>query len=74
MTKKQLRIKQAAKNHNAPPLLPVKSIMMPIKELLTSPAMFAIEQASANPVAEAVPFKNVAGKLKNAGKAPRIAA
>lgn len=36
--------------------------------------MFASEQARAKPVAAAVPFRKVAGRLKNTGTAPMIAA
>lgn len=64
ITSSELSSRQPAKAHSAPPLLPVRSSAKPISELLTSPAIFASEQASAKPVAAAVPRKKVAGRLK----------
>ncbi|MOA65377.1 hypothetical protein D3C78_1917440 [compost metagenome] len=54
--------------------MPVRSSASPISELLTNPAILANEQASAKPVAAAVPRRKVAGRLKNTGTAPMIAA
>ena len=74
ITSSEPSTRHAAKNHNAAPLSPVRSSVTPISVLLTSPAMFAKEQARAKPVAAAVPVRKVAGRLKNTGTAPMIAA
>src|SRR5690606_33633833 len=73
MTRKALKIKQAAKRYNALSAVPVKSVAIPISELLIKPAMLATEIANAKPVAAAVPFRKVPGKLKKTGTAPNNA-
>src|SRR5690606_2082994 len=70
MTSTALSNRHTAKNHKAACAVPVKSVAQPISELLTRPAILAIEQARAKPVAAAVPFRKVAGRLKKTGTAP----